>query len=155
MHVRPIGPADEDAYRSILERTSSEDRYCRFFHLVDHFDPAEIHRFVETRADMIGVIAEDDGVALGAAHAALLDGENAELAVVVARDARLRGVATAMVASLLPALRDRGYRTLTGCALRENRAFVALAKRFGFVPTSAEGVAVRWELPIAPRAAAP
>jgi len=47
--VRSIVPSDEDAYRAILEDTSAEDRYCRFFHLVDHFDPDEAQRFVETR----------------------------------------------------------------------------------------------------------
>ncbi len=81
-----IEPTDEDAYRAILETTSAEDRYCRFFHLVDHFDPEEVHRFVETRPDMIGVIAHDGDVPLGAAHAALLDDESAELAIVVSRD---------------------------------------------------------------------
>jgi GNAT superfamily N-acetyltransferase len=149
MRVRPIVPADEEAYRSILERTTAEDRYCRFFHLVDHFDPDEIHRFVEARPDMIGVLAEDDdGNALGAAHAALLDAESAELAIVVARDARRRGVATAMVQSIIVMLEARGYRRLIGCALRENRPFVHLAKRFAFVPEMAEGAAVRWVRPL-------
>jgi len=67
--VRSIVPSDEDAYRAILEDTSAEDRYCRFFHLVDHFDPDEAQRFVETRPDMIGVIAFDGDSPLGAAHA--------------------------------------------------------------------------------------
>ena len=71
MIVRAIAPSDEEAYRSILERTSPEDRYCRFFHRVDHFDPEAVHRFVEDRDDMFGMIAEEDGSGLGAAHAAI------------------------------------------------------------------------------------
>ena len=63
MLVRSIEPSDEEAYRAILESTSAEDRYCRFFHLVDHFDPDEVHRFVETRPDMIGMIALGGGSA--------------------------------------------------------------------------------------------
>ncbi|HEY0614844.1 MAG TPA: hypothetical protein VGC96_09405, partial [Candidatus Elarobacter sp.] len=87
MIVRPIEPSDEAAYRAILETTTAEDRYCRFFHRVDHFDPEEIRRFVEARPDMLGAIALEGETPLGAAHAALLDGETAELAVVVARGA--------------------------------------------------------------------
>jgi len=71
--VRPIRPSDEAAYRNILERTTDEDRYCRFFHVVDHFDPAELHRYVEERSDTIGFIALDDGVPLGSVHAVAID----------------------------------------------------------------------------------
>ncbi|GAC1576439.1 MAG: hypothetical protein NVS3B7_09330 [Candidatus Elarobacter sp.] len=149
MLVRSIEPSDEDSYRAILETTSAEDRYCRFFHLVDHFDPAEVHRFVETRDDMLGVIAFDGDVPLGAAHAALLDAESAELAIVVSREARRRGVAGALVEALIARLHERGFRHLQACSLRENRAFERLAKRSGFHVEQAEGAALRWSLPLA------
>ena len=69
MHIRPIKPTDTEHYRSILERTSPEDRSCRFFHAVDHFDQAEIRRFVELPPDAVGFIAEENGRALGVVHA--------------------------------------------------------------------------------------
>ncbi len=49
-----------------------------------------------------------------------------------------------MVEALIAALQARGFSRLIGCALRENRPFAELAKRFGFVPEAAEGAAVRW-----------
>lgn len=146
MLVRPIEPSDEDAYRAILEATSAEDRYCRFFHLVDHFDPEEVHRYVETRDDMIGVIALDGAVPMGAAHAALLDAETAELAIVVARDARRHGVGTACLDALIARLKARGFRRLIACALRENHPFEHLAKHAGFHVEESDGAALRWVL---------
>jgi RimJ/RimL family protein N-acetyltransferase len=150
MLVRDIAPPDEDAYRAILEDTSKEDRYCRFFHLVDHFDPEEVHRFVETRSDMIGMIAFEGDVPLGTAHAALLDDESAELAIVVARAARRRGVGTALIDALTARLRKLGFRRLIACALRENRPLEKLAKNTGFHVELADGPALRWVVALAP-----
>jgi GNAT superfamily N-acetyltransferase len=146
MLVRSIEPSDDESYRAILESTSAEDRYCRFFHLVDHFDPGEVQRFVETRADMIGVIAHEGDVPLGAAHAALLDDESAELAIVVASHARHLGVGTALLDALIARLKERGFHRLLACALRENHAFEHLAKHAGFHVELAEGATFRWVL---------
>jgi len=148
MIVRSIEPSDEESYRAILEATSAEDRYCRFFHVVDHFDPQEVHRYVETRADMLGVIAHEDDVPLGAAHAVLLDETSAELAIVVGRDARHHGVATALLDALIVRLKERGFQRLIACALRENHPFSQLAKNAGFVVEQVEGIALRWVLPL-------
>jgi GNAT superfamily N-acetyltransferase len=150
MLVRPIAPSDEASYRTILEATTAEDRYCRFFHAVDHLDPDEVHRFVEKRADLIGVIAHDGTVPLGAAHAALLDAETAELAIVVARDARHHGVGTALLNALIGQLTARGYRRLIACALRENHPLTHLVKHAGFAVERADGQALRWVLPLSP-----
>jgi L-amino acid N-acyltransferase YncA len=148
MLVRSIAPSDEDAYRTILEATSAEDRYCRFFHLVDHFDPEEVLRFVEDRDDTIGVIAFEGTVPLGAAHAVLVDAESAELAIVVARGTRQVGVGTALLNALIERVKARGLRRLVACALRENHAFVHLARRAGFRVDEAEGATQHWVLPL-------
>lgn len=146
MIVRAIVPADEDAYREILEHTSPEDRYCRFFHHVDHFDPAEIHRFVEERDDMVGVIAEEGGVQFGAAHAAFLDETTAELGIVVSQEARKRGVGAALLAELIARLKASGFERLAAVSLRDNHAFEALARRAGFTVERADGDAMWWML---------
>jgi RimJ/RimL family protein N-acetyltransferase len=149
MLVRPIAPTDEDAYRTILESTTAEDRFCRFFHLVDHFDPEEVQRFVEDRDDTIGVIAFQGTVPLGAAHAVLLDEESAELAIVVARPTRRAGVGTALLDALIARVKARGLRRVVACALRENLPFVHLARRAGFRVDEAEGATQHWVLALA------
>jgi GNAT superfamily N-acetyltransferase len=149
MLLRSIAPSDEDAYRTILESTTAEDRYCRFFHMVDHFDPDEVKRFVEDRADTLGVIAFDNTVPLGAAHAVLLDDESAELAIVVARGTRHAGVGTALLDELIERVKERGLRRLVACALRENHPFVHLARRAGFHVDEADGATQHWVLLLA------
>lgn len=152
MIVRPIVASDEDAYRAILEDTTAEDRYCRFFHVVDHFDPDELHRFVEPRSDTIGMIAFDGETPLGTAHAILLDdtATEAELAIVVARGARRSGVGTALIEALVARLRERGVRRVFACALRENHPLENLARRTGFHVDLADGPAWRFVLDLAP-----
>jgi GNAT superfamily N-acetyltransferase len=144
VHVRLIRPDDEAAYRSILERTSEDDRYSRFLQVLDVFDPAAVHRYVDARPDMIGAIALDGKRPLGAAHAALLDDGSAELAIVVAGDARKRGVGRTLLTSLMRELEDRGYMRFVAFSLRENSGFTALARGLGFRCEHADGAAMQW-----------
>jgi RimJ/RimL family protein N-acetyltransferase len=155
MLVRPIAPTDEAAYLAILETTSAEDRYCRFFHAVDHFDPNEVRHFVEERSDMIGMIAFEGAAPLGAAHAALLDEHTAELAIVVARGERHHGVGAAMLDALIVELKRRRYQRVIACALRENTPFGTLAKHAGFTVEKADGGTVRWVLSLISHEPAP
>jgi GNAT superfamily N-acetyltransferase len=150
MHVRPIEPSDEESYRAILESTTAEDRFCRFFHRVDHFDAAEVHRFVETRPDIIGTIAFEGPVPLGAAHAVRIDETSWELAIVVARNARHLGAGAALLDALIARLKALGVRRLVAYSLRENRAFTHLAEHAGFQVDQAEGAAFHWALALAP-----
>ena len=147
--VRPLAPSDAAAYASVMERTTSEDRYCRFFHAVDHFDPEFIGRFVEERSDAVGFIAADDHAALGVIHGFLIGERTAELAVVVARDARGRGIGRALGSALIEALDERGWTTLVAYSLAENRPFARLAKSLGFHAAARDGAVVTWQRDVA------
>jgi GNAT superfamily N-acetyltransferase len=144
VQIRLIRPDDGAAYRSILARTSGDDRYARFLQVLDVLDPAAVHRYVDARPDMIGAIAVDGKRPLGAAHAALLDDHSAEIAIVVAADARKCGVGRALLSSLMHELEDRGYMRFVAYSLRENAAFTALARSLGFRCEQAEGAALHW-----------
>jgi GNAT superfamily N-acetyltransferase len=137
MIIRSINAGDANAYRSILSRTTEEDRYCRFFHIVNHFDLPDINRFVEERPDMIGFIAEQPrtpGAAmepLGVVHAFFGGPEGAEIAIVVASDARRQGVGRALLERLLDELRRRGCGEVMALALTSNTPFGVLARSIG------------------------
>jgi GNAT superfamily N-acetyltransferase len=154
MKIRLIRPSDAPAYRSIVERTSDDDRYNRFFHSVDALDPADVRRAVERRPDMIGAIAfddGDDGVALGAGHAALLDDASAELAIVVAAEARRRGVARELLLRLMAELEKRGYMRFVAYSLHGNHGFAQLARSVGLVSERVDGGLVHWARDVVPR----
>ena len=152
MDVRPIRPSDEEAYLDILNRTSLDDRYFRFFHAVDHFEHEDLVPFVERRPDTLGFIAETDGRAVGAAHA-FIDGDHAEIAVVVAADARLHGVGHELLARLISRLQARAIRTIVAYSLVENAGFGRLATSLGMRPSRkpGDGGVVTWTLPLGPR----
>jgi GNAT superfamily N-acetyltransferase len=146
VEIRPIAPDDGDAYRMILEDTSEEDRYCRFFHAVDHFEPEFIEESVN-RPDAVGFIAFEGAEPLGTAHAIAIKGGDAELAVIVARNGRRRGVAHALVERTIVEARKRGFRSLVGYALRMNLPFSRLARSFGMIPDPmSDGATVTWRL---------
>lgn len=151
MHVRRIVPSDRENYRSILDDTTAEDRYCRFFHAVDHFEPSFIDQYVDDRPGVIGFIAFD-GEPLGAAHAIAVDQKRAELAVIVARRGRRRGIARALLERVAQDAAQHGYEWLVGYALRENAAFSALAKAMDMKPDPmSDGLTVTWRLRLADR----
>jgi GNAT superfamily N-acetyltransferase len=144
--IRRITAADRDNYRRILDDTTDEDRYCRFFHAVDHFDPDFIDVYVRERRGTIGFIALN-GEPLGTAHAIAIDELTAELAVVVARKGRRRGIARALLEQVVADAKAQGYKALVAYALRQNVAFNALAVHLGMQPDShSDGSTIIWKL---------
>lgn len=142
--LRRLGPGDAEKYRSILEHLSEEDRYYRFFRHVDHFEGEVVDRFVEIRSDAVGVIAERDGIPLGAAHAFFEGPGIAELSIVVSRDAQGRGIGKLLFVRLLAALAAGGCDTLIARSLDGNEKFAALARSVGMSVVSHEGGVTTW-----------
>jgi GNAT superfamily N-acetyltransferase len=145
--IRPIAPTDSDSYRSILERTTPEDLYCRFFHVVDTEELSNVKPFVEQRPDTIGFIAEDGTKALGAAHAFFSPNcTEAEIAIVVARDARRCDVGHALLERLIDELRVRKCRVVSAYSLSGNSAFSHLARSVGMRPIGPPSDVMTWML---------
>jgi len=147
--IRSIRPDDLARVRAVFERTSSEDRYCRFFHIKEIFDDAELRRFVEPGNYAIGFLAESGGV-VGMAHAWIDERGAAELGIIVCRDQRRLGVGRELVAALLRALRARGVFELYAYALVENAAFDALACSVGMTRAHFDGGVVTYRVPMEP-----
>ena len=148
--VRPLRPSDADKYRSILESTSSEDRYARFFTFVEELTPQFIEPFVSANPDVIGLIAEDRRRPLGAVHAFLQGAGEAELGIVVAGPAQGRGVGRAMTQRLLEELEARRCRVLVARALNSNDRFARLAASIGMSPVAHEGGVTTWRRALEP-----
>lgn len=148
-NVRTIVPSDAQKYRNILQRTSAEDRYCRFFHSVDTFDDNAIEQYVGTRSDTVGLIAEKNGLPLGAGHAFYIGEGQAEIALLVAHDAQRLGVGRRLLSGLVAALRQRECGSVVAYALAQNGAFSKLAAAAGMRPGASDGAVVPWTLSLA------
>lgn len=112
-------------------------------------DPALAHYvagFGEDDRD-VGLLAEEDGVAVGAAWWRFLPAEDPgygfvdeatpELAVGVAAEARGRGVGTALLAALIQEARGRGLPALSLSVEADNPA-LAIYRRLGFEVVGAD-----------------
>jgi len=148
MQIRRIGPEDEAIYRELLVSLNDRDRYLRFFHSVPTIGPREVQPFVCERPDMIGMLAIEDGKALGAAHAFIDEDDSAEFAVEVRPDNRHQGIGGKLLAALVEALRERGVRELVAHSLFDNSEFALIACEAHMKPEP-EGAGVNlWRLPI-------
>jgi GNAT superfamily N-acetyltransferase len=143
--VRHIAPTDYEDYAKLLESTSDEDRFNRFFHVVKEFDPSEVHRFVDAQPDVVGLIAEDRLQKLGVAHG-FVESRTAEIAVLVAANSRRQGVGLALLHDLFPKLQERGCNRILAYSLAENHAFASLARAAGMRPDEVRGGTVTWAL---------
>jgi hypothetical protein len=145
--IRDVTTSDVASYRRILLDTSSRDRYYRFFHHVKHFDDVHLRRQLEPCTDAVGVIAQDGVDPLGIAHAFVQPDGSAEFAVVIAANARRRGVAASLFGTIVMLLRSRGISRLMAISLADNGPFARFAKACGMEsePPDDEGI-VAWAL---------
>jgi acetyltransferase len=60
------------------------------------------------------------------------DNINAEFAIVVRTDLKIKGLGSALMEKMIRYCRERGTKELMAYTLRENRAMQALGKKFGF-----------------------
>lgn len=117
--VRDIAPSDAAGLRAMLERSSAETRYRRFMVPMPRIGDALLQRL--TAAGSGAVAVADDGRIVGAAHYGNMDGA-AEIAVIVEDDWQRQTVGRTLIRAVADRALDAGYRTATGCILRENRA---------------------------------
>jgi hypothetical protein len=149
MRIHPITISDAKSYLSILNRTSEEDRYCRFFHIVNYFDLNSVKSFVELAPDTLGFIAEDETKALGAVHAFGISQDVAEIAIIVANDARRQHVAYKLTSRMIQALHGHNCNSVRAYSLFGNNAFAKLAKSVDMVSIGQASEMMTWSLKIA------
>lgn len=128
MEIRAIVPEDETLYRELLVSLNDRDRFLRFFHTVSAIRSQEVLPFVQSRPDMIGLLAIENGKALGAAHA-FIDAHksSAEFAIEVRPDYRHQGIGGRLTAAIVTELKKRGIQELFAHSLSDNREFAHIA----------------------------
>jgi len=149
MVIRPLVPDDADLYRELLVSLSERDRYLRFFHTVRRVGEAEIEPFVRDNPNMIGLMAIENGEAVGAAHAFIDEARSsAEFAVQVRPEYRHRGIGGQLLEHAIRELHKRGVRELVAHSFIDNSEFTLVATDAHMRPER-EGAGVNlWRLPI-------
>jgi acetyltransferase len=149
--IRPIRPDDEPLAREFFAHLSDESRQMRFLKFVHALSDKLIHFFTHIDYDrhMAFVCEAEIGgqpVLVGEArYVANTDGRSAEFAVVVADDWHKTGVAGLLMDALIRAAQARGFESLEGMVMRENREMLRFVKALGFdaAPEPLEATMVR------------
>jgi GNAT superfamily N-acetyltransferase len=150
LRIRRVTQSETDSYRSLL--TCNESRGS-LLSLLPH---SQQLRTVERRA-VCRAAARCDWVhrgetikrskVVGAAHAFLsLNSAEAEIAVLVASDARRRDVGHALLERLIEELRARDYLVVSAYSLAGNNAFSHIARSVGMEPIGPPSDVTTWTL---------
>jgi acetyltransferase len=132
--IRPIRPEDEAAERAFLDRLSDTSKRRRFMGLARRMN-GELLGYL-TRIDydrhMAFVCAAGDAIVGDARYVANADGSSCELGIVVADDWHHTGVAQLLMRALLEAARARGFQSMQGIVLADNRDMLDFVRELGF-----------------------
>ena len=136
--IRPIRADDEPAERQFFDALSPEAKRMRFMKFVKSLSDKMIHFFtrIDYESHMAFVCeAQVDGRAelVGEArYVAAPQERSCEFGVVIADAWHKSGIAGLLMDALIRAARSRGYETMEGLVLRENRDVRRFARALGF-----------------------
>jgi predicted CoA-binding protein/GNAT superfamily N-acetyltransferase len=130
VHVRPVSQRDTEALSALYTRASPRSRYLRFFSAGVSVD-REVQRIVTRSDDHVALVAEHDGLAVGVASYEILNGAQAEIAILVDDGWQGEGIGSLLIEHLAAVARRAGIQELVGDVLASNvtmlRASASLA----------------------------
>jgi acyl-CoA synthetase (NDP forming)/GNAT superfamily N-acetyltransferase len=119
VHVRRISDGDEEALSALYSRASPRSRYLRFFSAGISIE-REVQRLLLPGDDHLALLAEHDGVAIGVASYEILNGTQAEIAVLVDDAWQGDGIGSLLIEHLAAVARRAGIQELLGDVLAAN-----------------------------------
>jgi GNAT superfamily N-acetyltransferase len=102
VHVRRVAEADTEALSALYSRASPQSRYFRFFTAGISID-REVQCIFASGNDHVALVAEHDGVAVGVGSYEILNGAQAEIALLVDDAWQGHGIGTRLAASAVSA----------------------------------------------------
>ncbi len=157
VHLRPITPDDADGLNGLMERSSDQTRYYRFFGPLKRLSDRELHRFThvdhDTRVAFVVLLGEQV-IAVGRFDR-LPDTTDAEIAFLVEDAHQGRGLGSVLLEHLAAAARERGIERFVAEVLAQNSRMVRVFRDAGYqAERSFEDGVVHLTFPIAPTDAA-
>jgi acyl-CoA synthetase (NDP forming)/GNAT superfamily N-acetyltransferase len=137
VHLRPIRPEDEEGLVGLMDRSSDQTRYFRFFGPMKRLSDKDLHRF--THVDHVHrvafvVLLGDQLVAVGR-YDRYPDTDDAEVAFLVEDAHQGRGLGSVLLEHLAAAGRERGIKRFVAEVLAQNGKMVRIFQDAGFEAT--------------------
>ncbi|TVQ41515.1 MAG: GNAT family N-acetyltransferase [Geminicoccaceae bacterium] len=135
--LRPIELADAPALQRALQRMDPRDVRARLFAPTTTMSDEAARRFctIDPAHEMCLVIEDEaePGVLLGGCRLmGDASGATAEFAVTLLSELKGRGLGRALMETLLAEAPQRGFMTVWGCILRDNRSMIELCRKLCF-----------------------
>jgi len=132
--IRPIRADDEPREREFLERLSRDTRRRRFMMRAGAVNGGLVHFFSAIDYDRhMAFVCESQNALVGdARYVANPDRRSCEFGIVVADDWHHTGIAQLLMDALICAARARGFETMEGIVLEDNRDMLDFVRELGF-----------------------
>jgi GNAT superfamily N-acetyltransferase len=134
VHLRPITPDDAEGLNGLMERSSDQTRYYRFFGPMKRLSDRELHRFTHVDHDSrvaFVVLLGDQVIAVGR-YDRLPGTADAEVAFLVEDAHQGRGLGSVLLEHLAAAGRERGIERFVAEVLAQNSRMVRVFRDAGY-----------------------
>ncbi|SFL09958.1 bifunctional GNAT family N-acetyltransferase/acetate--CoA ligase family protein [Geodermatophilus ruber] len=153
VHLRPIRPGDAEDLVGLMDRSSDQTRYYRFFGPMKRLSERDLHRFthVDHDARVAFVLVLGDQI-IGVGRYDRYPGtDDAEVAFLIEDAHQGRGLGSVLLEHLAAAARERGIQRFVAEVLAQNNRMVRVFLDAGYTPErSYEDGVVHLTFPIAP-----
>ncbi|MGZ4670944.1 MAG: bifunctional acetate--CoA ligase family protein/GNAT family N-acetyltransferase [Blastococcus sp.] len=134
VHLRPIRPDDAEGLVGLMERSSDQTRYYRFFGPMKKLSEKDLHRFTHVDHDhrvAFVVLLGDQVIAVGR-YDRYPDTDDAEVAFLVEDAHQGRGLGSVLLEHLAAAGRERGIKRFVAEVLAQNSRMVRVFQDAGY-----------------------
>ncbi|SEL58868.1 Acyl-CoA synthetase (NDP forming) [Blastococcus sp. DSM 46786] len=134
VHLRPICPEDAEGLNGLMERSSDQTRYYRFFGPMKRLSERDLHRFTHVDHDSrvaFVVLLGDQVIAVGR-YDRYPGTDDAEVAFLVEDAHQGRGLGSVLLEHLAAAARERGIKRFVAEVLAQNSKMVRVFRDAGY-----------------------
>ncbi len=142
-HVRPVAPSDEEALAAFFDHVTKDDLRFRFLSPIPEVGKEMLSYLINVdhdhKEDFLALDIDDKTIIASAMIGANEDKSVAEVAIVVRRDYKNRGMSWTFLEYVVDEARRSGIKKLQSIESRENYAAIELEREMGFTAKSYPG----------------
>jgi acyl-CoA synthetase (NDP forming)/RimJ/RimL family protein N-acetyltransferase len=134
VHLRPICPDDDEGLVGLMERSSDQTRYYRFFGPMKRLSDRDLHRFTHVdHVDRVAFVVLLGDQVVGVGRFDRYPGtDDAEVAFLIEDAHQGRGLGSVLLEHLAAAARERGIKRFVAEVLAQNSKMVRVFQDAGY-----------------------